>query len=275
MSDELGMLQADTADEGPALSPLYREQVFAIIDAELRKVMRDPTEIFSRAVQPMLWLFVFGQVFGKLRDIPTGGVSYLAFMIPGILSQSILFSAIFYGISAIWEKDMGIVHKLLVSPVPRSALILGKAFSSGFRSLAQASLIYIATLFLGVGCNYDLFHILGVMMVVMLGSAIFSTFSLIIASLVKSRERFMGIGQVLTMPLFFASNAIYPVEMMPDWLKVVARINPMTYMVHAMRTLMIRGGQSVEGLGTDCMIMVLIFVLLVLVAKRIYPNLVR
>ena len=81
--------------------------------------------------QPILWLLIFGQVFSKLRDIPTGGLSYLAFMTPGVLAQSVLFCAIFYGINVIWEKDMGVIHKLLVSPASRSALVLGKALSWG------------------------------------------------------------------------------------------------------------------------------------------------
>ena len=99
--------------------------------------------------------------------------------------------------------------------------------------------------------------------------------SLIIACLVKSRERFMGVGQVLTMPLFFASSAIYPLSMMPDWLKVVARVNPLTYLVDAMRTLMIHGAQSVEGLPADFAVMMGFFVVFVCLATRLYPNLVR
>jgi ABC-2 type transport system permease protein len=266
---------AGTVEISLKLSPSYLEQIFAIADVELRKMLRQPSEIFSRAVQPILWLLIFGQVFGKLRDIPTGGLSYLAFMVPGILAQSVLFSAIFYGINVIWEKDMGVVHKLLVSPAPRSALVLGKAISSGFRGLIQASIIYLVALLMHISLNIDLLHILEVLVTVILGSAIFSTFSLIIACWVKSRDRFMGIGQVLTMPLFFASSAIYPLAMMPDWLKVVARVNPLTYLVDAMRTLMIQGATSTEGLGTDFAVMILSFIVFLFVVTRLYPGLVR
>ena len=273
--EKLDIPPADTVKKSPRLAPSYGEQIFAIADVEFRKMWRDPTEIFSRSVQPVLWLLIFGQVFGKLRDIPTGGLSYLAFMAPGILAQSVLFSAIFFGIGVIWEKDMGVIHKLLVSPAPRSALVLGKALSSGIRGLVQAVIVYLTAFLLHIELNIDLIHILGVLVAVVLGSAIFSTFSLIIACWVKSRERFMGVGQVLTMPLFFASSAIYPISMMPDWLKVVARVNPLTYLVDAMRTLMIHGAQSVEGLTMDFAIMTLFFVVFVCVATRLYPNLVR
>lgn len=265
----------DMAENTARLAPSYGEQVLAIADVEIRKLLRDPTEVFSRSVQPMLWLLVFGQVFSKLRDIPTGGLSYLAYMAPGILAQSVLFSAIFFGISVIWEKDMGLIHKLLVSPAPRSALVLGKAVSSGARGLVQAVIVYLIAFLLHIELNLSIHHVLGVLLAVVLGSAIFSTFSLIIACLVKSRERFMGIGQVLTMPLFFASNAIYPIALMPDWLKLVAWVNPLTYLVDAMRTLMIQGAQSVEGLAVDFSVMTLIFVAFVGIATKLYPDLVR
>jgi ABC-2 type transport system permease protein len=91
-------------------------QTAAVADVEMRKLLRDPTELVSRAVQPVLWLTVFGQVMGSVRGIHAGPVSYLAFITPGILAQSVLFSAIFYGIAVIWERDLGVVHKQLVSP---------------------------------------------------------------------------------------------------------------------------------------------------------------
>lgn len=275
MPDRQEMRQDNIQGDYRKSSASYLEQVFAIVAVEFRKIIRDPTEIFSRGIQPILWLLMFGQVFGKLRYIPTGGLGYLAFMVPGILGQSVLFSAIFFGISVIWEKDMGIIHKLLVSPAPRSALVLGKAVSAGLRGLAQACIIYVMAVLLKIDLNLDLLNIAGVLSVVVLGSAIFSTFSLIIACMVKSRERFMGIGQLLTMPLFFASNAIYPVSMMPDWLKAIARLNPLTYLVDALRTMMISQSQSVEGLGVDFIVLLLALFIFLVIATKLYPNLVR
>src|ERR1700690_3145794 len=128
---------------------VWRE-TFAIANVELRKLFRDPTELFTRAIQPVLWLVVFGQVFSRVRGIPTGNISYLAFMTPGILAQSVLFAAIFYGIAVIWERDLGIVHKLLVSPAFRSSFIFGKAISAGFRGAIQAVVICLTALVLHV-----------------------------------------------------------------------------------------------------------------------------
>src|SRR5450631_2920919 len=229
----------------------YLRQTSAVAEADIRKLVHDPVELFTRMVQPVLWLLIFGQVFNRTHAIPTGGISYLDFMAPGNLAQNVLFGAIFYGISLIWERDLGIVNKYLVSPTPRTALVLGRAVSSMVRSLSQMVLVYILALLLGVQIRFGVGAFLGVAFAVMLGSAIFSTFSLIAACIVKSRERFMGIGQVLTMPLFFASNAIYPLSMMPGWLRSVAAGNPLTYQVDALRALMIQGGTSSFGLRAD------------------------
>src|SRR5580692_9778207 len=239
----------------------YLRQTFAIAEADVRKLVHDPVELLTRMVQPVLWLLIFGQVFNRTRAIPTGGISYLDFMSPGILAQSVLFGAIFYGISLIWERDLGIVQKFLVSPAPRSTLVLGRAISSTARSLSQMVFVYALAYLLHVQLRFGIFPLLGVALAVMLGSAIFSTFSLIIACLVKSRERFMGIGQVLTMPLFFASNAIYPLIMMPMWLRVVAKGNPLSYQVDALRRLMVVGSISTFGLRADFAMLFVVFAL--------------
>jgi ABC-2 type transport system permease protein len=221
-----------------------------------------------------LWLLVFGQVFTRTRAIPTGDLRYIDFMAPGILAQSVLFIAIFYGIAIIWERDLGILHKFLVSPTPRTALVLGKGLSAGTRASAQAVIVYVLAVLLGVRLNWNPLMLLGVLLTILLGAAIFSTFSLIIACLVKTRERFMGIGQVLTMPLFFASNAIYPLSMMPGWLQVVSRGNPLTYEVDALRAMMLAGGTSSFGLGVDFAVLLGTTACLVLIAGGLYPRVV-
>jgi ABC-2 type transport system permease protein len=246
----------------------------AIAGMEVRKLLHDPTELLTRAVQPALWLLVFGQVFTRVRAIPTGDLRYIDFMAPGILAQSVLFIAIFYGISVIWERDLGILHKFLVSPIPRVALVLGKAVSAGIRGLTQAVIVYALALVLGVHMDWRIFSLLGVVCAVMLGAAFFSTFSLVIACLVKTRERFMGIGQVLTMPLFFASNAIYPISIMPGWLQVLSHANPLTYQVDALRALMLAGGPSSYGAGMDLGVLAAATTILVMVGSWLYPKIV-
>ena len=109
---------------------------------ELRKIRHDRTELYTRAIQPALWLLIFGETFTRIHAIPTpGGIPYLAYLAPGILAQSALFIAIFYGIQIIWERDAGVLTKLMVTPTPRAALISGKAFAAGVRSIVQAAVV--------------------------------------------------------------------------------------------------------------------------------------
>src|SRR5664279_2087229 len=249
-------------------------KTLVIAELEVRKLSHDPTELFTRALQPALWMLVFGEVFSHVRAIPTGNMSYLDFMAPGILAQSVLFVAIFYGISIIWERDLGIVHKLLASPTPRTALVLGKALSAGVRAISQAIIIYLLSLLLSVKLSWAPINLIEILFVVIISAALFSTFSLIIACIVKTRERFMGIGQVLTMPLFFASNAIYPTDIMPPWLKVVAHVNPLSFVVDGLRSLMLAGSASTLGLGLDFGVLVLALAVLVWVGGWMYPRLI-
>ena len=248
-------------------------KTFVIIELEARKLRHDPTELLLRAVQPALWLRVFGEVFTTVRAIPTpNDMPYIDFMAPGILAQSVLFIAIFSGMTIIWERDLGIIHKFLASPTPRGALALGKALSAGVRAMSQAIVVYLLALILGVGLNWNPLNLIGVLVIIVLCAATFSAFSLMIAFLTKTRERFMGIGQVLTMPFFFASNAIYPISIMPTWLKVIAHINPLTYAVDALRALMLKGGTSSFGLPLDFGVLVLATAVLVTIDGMLYPR---
>jgi len=258
--------------ERPVIRTLgsFVTQTLAVAAAEVQKLGHDPLELFTRAVQPVLWLMLFGEVMARVRGVAPGNIPYLDFLAAGILAQSALFVAIFYGISAIWERDLGVLQRYLVSPAPRSALVLGKALSAGVRGLSQAVIVYVLAFLLGVGIDFNPFNILGVACAIIIGSGLFATLSLIIACIVKTRERFMGIGQVLTMPIFFASNAIYPLSLMPEWLRVVSRINPLTYQVDILRSLMLTHGTSDYGLALDFIVLGVAAAVLVMIAARMY-----
>ena len=249
----------------------FINKTLIITELEVRKLRHDPTDLIVRAVQPVLWLLIFGQVFTRIRGIPTNGLPYLDFMAAGILAQSVLFVSIFSGgMSLIWERDLGLAHKFLVSPTPRAAIVLGKGIASGVRCLSQVFVVYLLSLVLGVQLNFSAIAMLGVLLIVMLGAACFSIFSIIVACLVKSREGFNGMGQLMTMPLFFASNAIYPIEIMPPWLQFVSRINPLTYQVDALRSVMLLNGTSIYGYGFDTAVLVLVLIVLTFIGGRLY-----
>ncbi|MER5530651.1 ABC transporter permease [Streptomyces sp. NPDC002677] len=218
---------------------LLPARVVAMCAVELQKLRHDRTELYTRAIQPALWLLIFGQTFTRIKAIPTGGIPYIDYLAPGIIAQSAMFIAIFYGIQIIWERDAGILNKLLVTPTPRSALITGKAFAAGVKSLIQAVVVIVIAAILGVSLTWNPLKLLGVGLAVVLASAFFSCLSMSIAGIVLSRDRLMGIGQAITMPLFFGSNALYPVAIMPGWLQVVSKINPLSYQVDALRGLLL------------------------------------
>jgi ABC-2 type transport system permease protein len=219
--------------------PLLVSRIGTFCLVELQKLRHDRTELLTRAIQPILWLVIFGKTFSRIRAIPTGKVPYLDYLAPGIIAQSALFVAIFYGIQIIWERDAGVLTKLLVTPTPRAALVAGKAFAAGIRAIAQAIVVVIVAALLGVSMSWNPLRLAGVVVVVVLGAAFFSCLSVSIAGLVLKRDRLMGIGQAITMPLFFASNALYPVSIMPAWLRVISHVNPLSYEVAALRGLLL------------------------------------
>jgi ABC-2 type transport system permease protein len=263
----------NTGNHGLATAVIdFATQVFAVSDAEFRKLRHDPLELFTRAAQPVLWLVIFGKVMAQIRGLNVSGSNYIDFLAPGILAQSMLFGAIFYGIAAVWERDLGIIHRYLVSPASRLALVMGKQVSAGLRGLSQATFIYVVSIAMGVAIDWRIEKLTGVICLIVIGSALFSTLSLIIACIVRTRERLMGIGQLITMPIFFASNAIYPIALMPGWLKTIARINPLTYEVDALRMLMLKSTEPSFRLLTDFSVLIVISAILLLIASRLYKR---
>ena len=132
---------ADVDTRAGAGRLLSRIGTFCLV--ELQRLRHDRSELVTRAIQPVLWLLIFGTTFSRIRAIPTGGVPYLDYLAPGIMAQSALFIAIFYGIQIIWERDAGVLTKLLATPTPRVALVAGKAFASGVRAIAQAVVVLV------------------------------------------------------------------------------------------------------------------------------------
>lgn len=248
----------------------FLRDILTLTEMEVRKLRHDPSELLTRALQPAFWLLIFGQAFSRLRGIDTGGVSYQVFMTPGILAQSVMFIAIFFGISIIWEKDMGILQKFLAMPIHRTALVLGKAFAAAVRALAQAAVVFLLAALAGIPLRWSPGALAAGAGVVVLGAVFFATLSMFIASLVKTRERFMGIGQLLTMPLFFASNALYPVSIMPPWLQVVAAANPLSYMVNFLRGALVTGNLS--GWPADVGVLFFACLLSTAAATCVYPK---
>ncbi len=264
---------ASPAASGEAMNPVqrYAWHVWVIIRWESIKLFKDPAEIFSRSVQPALWLLIFGQAMGRANAIRVPGGDYLAFLTPGILAQSITFVSIFAGLSVIWEKDMGLLQKILTTPIARSALVLGRMLASSQRAMVQLVVIPLLSALLRVHLLISPARLAGLVLMTMLGGSFFAGMSMGIAAMVKTRERMMGIGQLITMPLFFASSALYPVEIMPLWLRVLSTLNPMSYLVDGLRGLLIYPG--FDRFAPDALALACCSALALIVAAKAYPRL--
>jgi ABC-2 type transport system permease protein len=168
----------------------------------------------------------------------------------------------------IWERDVGQLQRLLATPLPRTALVLGKAAGAATRAVVQASVLLVVVAIAGLGMKWSVLGVAGSLVLLAVGTSVFACLSMTIASLVKERERFMGIGQLVTMPLFFASSALYPLAIMPGWLHVIARVNPLTYQVEGLRGFLLGGGHP----GLDLLVCLGWLVLLAAAATRAYPK---
>lgn len=246
---------------------------FTIAEMEARKIRHDSTELWMRAVQPALWLLIFGEVFNAIRGLAPGGFSYMQYIAPGVLAQSVLFVAIFYGITIVWERDVGLLTKLLSTPSPRISVVVGKALAAGVRGIFQGVMLFALALIIGVNLRFDPLDVAGVFLVAVLFSMCFASLSMTLASFLKTRDRMMGIGQVITMPLFFASNAIYPISLMPAWLQDVSKYNPLSYVVDAMRSMLLTGDYS--GLPLDILVLSVSTILFVSCASILLKKLIE
>ena len=256
--------------------PRSVSSALTIAEMEARKIRHDSTELWMRAIQPALWLLIFGTVFSTIRasalQIPSG-FTYTQYIAPGVLAQSVLFVAIFYGITIVWERDVGLLTKLLSTPSPRISVVVGKALAAGVRGIFQGVMIFALALIIGVNLRFDPLDVMGVFLVVVLFAMCFAALSMTLASFLKTRDRMMGIGQAITMPLFFASNAIYPVTLMPPFLREISAYNPLSYVVDAMRAMLLTGDYS--GLPVDLAVLLATTVVLVLCASLLLKKLIE
>jgi ABC-2 type transport system permease protein len=187
------------------------------------------------------------------------------------MAQAALFVAIFFGLGVIWERDVGQLQRLLATPLPRLGIVLGKASGAAIRALAQAVVLFAVIAIAGISIMWSPWSVLGAIVLLLLGTAAFACLSMILAALVRTRERFMGIGQLVVMPLFFASSALYPLSIMPGWLQVVAHANPLTYEVHGMRDLLL-GISEGGALWLDFTVVAAFLVGAALIAAKTYPR---
>jgi len=206
---------------------------------EVKRYLRDRTRIVSSFVQPLLWLVIFGIGIGaSLRAAPVG-LTYQQLIFPGIIGQTLLFTSMFMGISVIWDKEFGFMKEILVAPVSRISIFLGKMVGDSTDALIQGVIVIFLGLLLGIGLDPITFlACLPVMLLITFGLV---SIGLTIASFMGSLESFGAIQSFINLPLFFLSGALFQIQSLPDWMQAVSKLNPLTYGVDALRTVILGG----------------------------------
>jgi len=234
---------------------------------ELKKYFRQKTRLIMTLVQPFIWLVLMGNMMSGLTNNPfaakmLGTGNYLTFMTPGIILMTVLFSSIFSGMSIVWDRRIGYLDKLLAAPIRRGSIPFGKTIAAMVQGGIQAVIIIVIALFLGVRFKTGLMGIIVILIVAMLFSLILAGISLALSAKIKTIETLMAIINFFMMPLMFASNALFPLKVMPHWLKIIAKANPITYAVEPMRTLTVTGWSNSILTGIGIILVIDAFVLL-------------
>ncbi len=209
----------------------------------MKKLIRNPILLFFSLFQPIIFLVLFTQLFSKFSQLPGFPASnYLLFATPGILLQNAFSSALQSGTSIVSDIDSGYLQKMLVTPVSRYAILLGRLTSDAFRVVVQSSIILVLAYLLGASVTTGIVGILLMLFTIALFGLAWSGISLALGLRTKSSETVFGIGAFLTFPLLFMSTALVPAKgFMPDWMVSVSNVNPISYTVNAVRVLMLTG----------------------------------
>ncbi len=206
----------------------------------LKKLIRNPILVFFSLFQPIIFLVLFTQLFSKFAAVPglfPAGVTYLAYATPGILLQNAFSSALQSGTSIVDDINSGFLQKMLVTPVNRSAILLGRLTSDAFRVTIQSLIILALAYALGFTVATGIPGIIAMLIIIAFFGLAWSGISLALGLRTKSAETVFGIGGFLTFPLLFASTALVPVTAMPAWMQSVSNVNPISYAVNAVRDL--------------------------------------
>jgi ABC-2 type transport system permease protein len=202
---------------------------------DLIRFVNDRIRIVSTLVQPLLFLFVLGSGLQQLSSAGTHGVNLKTFIYPGILCISVMFTAMFSAASIVWDRELGFLREMMVAPVRRSSIVIGKCLGGATVACSQGVIMILLAPLVHVPYKWQL--ILGIFALQVLLAFTVTAFGVMIAVRIKQMQSFFGVMQMLVMPMFFISGALFPAAGLPAWLTVLNRIDPLTYAVDPMRRL--------------------------------------
>lgn len=230
--------------------------IYALWLRQIRRYIRSGSRILGTIGQPLLLMLALGYGIGAIYR-KAGEGDYLQFLVPGIITQTVLLSAIFWGIIILMDKRFGFLSELLVAPVKRVKILIGSALGGATISIIQGLLVFLVALALGFR-PYDWWLVGPAFLILVLMSLALTCLGAGIASMVDDFQGFQGINNLLIMPLFFLSSALYPLDSVPTVLRIISTLNPVSYMVDALRYFL--SNQTHFGLGLDLAVMTGTFV---------------
>ena len=211
------------------------EKIYALWLREFKVFLRERSRLVASIFTPLLWLFVVGTGFGSVATIPgESSIDYEKFIFPGIICMSVIFTSIFFGSYIIWDRKFDFLKSVMVAPVSRGTIFVGKALGGMTSSLIQCAILLSVGVLIGIA--YSPLGILESIIIVLLLSFTLTSLGLALGSYMQSLEGFQMIASFVVFPLFFLSGALFPLEKLPPWLTVLTSIDPATYSVNAMRT---------------------------------------
>jgi ABC-2 type transport system permease protein len=216
----------------------WRSELRAMRIVWRREIIRfrsDRIRIVTALIQPLLFLFVLGSGLQQLSGASTHGVDLKTFIYPGILCLAVMFTAMFSAASIVWDREFGFLREMMVAPIRRSSIVIGKCL--GGATVASLQGVILLCLAWAVDVPYSVTLILGILGLQLLLAFSITAFGVMVAVRIKQMQAFMGVMQMIVMPMFFISGALFPVAALPAWLAVLNRLDPLTYAVDPMRRL--------------------------------------
>lgn len=218
-------------------------KLYAIWLREFKVFLREKSRLIASTFSPLLWLFVIGTGFGSVVNNPesvsgiSGVADYQKFIFPGIICMSVTFSSVFFGSYIIWDRKFDFLKSVMVAPVSRTTIFVGKAFGGMTTSLIQATILLAVGLLIGI--HYNLLSIVMIVIIILLLSFAMTSLGLAMGSYIESLEGFQFIVSFVVFPLYFLSGALFPLNNLPTWLSTLTMLDPVTYAVDALRETML------------------------------------
>jgi len=242
------------------------DTIYALWLREIKRYLKSKSRIVGSGGQPLIWLALFGVGFGSLFKL-TGGVSYITFMAPGIMGMTLLFTSVYAGISVIWDRQFGFLKEILVAPVSRVGIVLGKIAGSSTIAVLNTLVILVIMVVFGVLplSSFSVFSLPVLLVFMVLISFVFVSIGLLVAAIINNMESYGLIVNFLNMPLFFLSGAVFPItSSTPLWMQAISAIDPLRYGVDGMRGALL--GIGGNPIYLDMAIMLVVAVAFILVA---------